>query len=385
MKSDRPARFRGQRLFPGALLLLAITLIAYIPIFRAGFVWDDDSYVEQNATLRTLDGLYEIWTNWHATPQYYPLVHTSFWVEYHLWGATSALGYHIDNVLLHALSAILIWRLLNRLNVPGALLAAAIFAVHPVHVESVGWITERKNVLSLVFYLLALRSYLRSTGSEPVLRDYAFSLLFFLLALLSKTVTATLPAAILLIFWWKRGRIRVRAVTPLLPFFVLAAVCGSITGYLERTQVGARGPEWAALTPLHRVLIASRAVWFYAGKLLVPWRLTFIYPRWSIDPRDPLQWLYLVALIAVIAGLWLRRRRLGRGPLVAVLFFIGTLTPALGFVNVYPMRYSFVADHFQYHASIGLIALAAACIARFKPAGLIIVALLIALTFHRCL
>jgi len=204
----------------------------------------------------------------------------------------------------------------------------------------------------------------RERGAEagPARRDYILALVLFLCALLSKTVTATLPAAILLVIWWKRGRLAWRDVVPLLPFFALGLALGGVTGYLERSQVGARGVAWVGITPAHRLLIASHAVGFYAGKLALPIRFTFIYPRWTIDPRDLVQWFFPAALLAVLLTLWLLRHRLGRGPLVGVLFFIGTLVPALGFVNVYPMRYSFVADHFQYLASIGLIALFAAAV-----------------------
>ena len=186
-------------------------------------------------------------------------------------------------------------------------------------------------------------------------------------ALFSKTVTASLPAALLLVIWWKHGRIAGRDVWPLLPFFVVGAALGLVTSWLERTHVGASGPEWA-LSFWDRCLIAGRALWFYAGKLFWPANLTFIYPRWQIDPGIWWQWLFPAAAIAVVLILWSLRRRIGRGPLVAVLFFAGTLFPALGFANVYPMRYSFVADHFQYLASVGLIVLATAGLTKlFRP------------------
>ena len=342
----------------GTVALVAITILAYLPVLRAGFIWDDDSYVEHNAALRSADGLWQIWTDANATPQYYPLVHTTFWVEYHLWGVGSAVPFHALNVLLHATSAVLLWGLLRRLGVPNAWLAAALFAVHPVQVESVAWVTERKNVLSSVFYLLAFGAYLNAIPpGEPLnRRRYAAAFCLFLLALLAKTVTATLPAAVLLVLWWKRGRLARRDVWPTLPFVVVGALLGVHTGHLERVHVGARGPEFA-FTLVDRVLIAGRAVWFYAAKLAVPWPLSFIYPRWTIDARQPWQYAYPAAAVAAVVALWLLRGRLGRGPLVAVLFFVGTLFPALGFANVYPMRYSFVADHFQYLACIGPLAL----------------------------
>jgi tetratricopeptide (TPR) repeat protein len=308
-----------------------------------------------------------MWFELGAVPQYYPLVHTTFWVEYHLW-ALAPLGYHLTNVLLHAASAILLWRLLLRLKVPGAFLAAAIFAVHPVEVESVAWITERKNVLSLALALASLLCYLRFApveGADERLTAarawpwFTLSLALFAAALLSKTVVATLPAVILTICWWKRGRITARDAAPLAPFFALGIALGLVTVWMERHHVGATGKEWD-FTPLDRLLIAGRALWFYAGKLAWPTPLVFFYPRWTIASSAWWQYLYPAAAIATIIALWLLRARIGRGPLAAVLIFAGVLVPALGVFNVFPFRYSFVADHFQYHASIALITLAAA-------------------------
>ena len=354
-----------------------------------GFVWDDGDYVTENPTLRTLDGLQENWTATHENYQYYPLALTTFWIEYHLWGL-NPVGYHILNVLLHGSNALLVWVLLRRLEVRGAWLGAAIFGLHPVHVESVAWITERKNVLSLFFYLLAALSYLQFVSLErskepadagtpspakgrlgPAQRGaaghagwlyYCLSLGLFTGALLSKTVTLTLPAAMLLVIYWKRGRIRARDVVQLAPFFAVGLGLGLVTAWVETHQMRAQGQYWS-LTVLERCLIAGRALWFYAGKLVAPVNLTFFYPRWEVSTAVWWQFLYPTAALAAVGGLWVSRKRLGRGPLVAVLFFAGTLTPALGFFNVYPMRYSFVADHFQYHASIGLIALGAAALA----------------------
>jgi hypothetical protein len=269
-----------------AVFLFGLALITYLPSLGNGFIWDDDAYVQHNPTLRSASGLWQIWTEPTSTPQYYPLVYTTFWVEHHLWG-DRPLGYHVDNMLLHAIGAVLLWRLLKRLKIPMPWLAAAIFAVHPINVESVAWITERKNVLSGVFYFLAFGAYLGAIESTTLnRRRYAVALVFFLLALFSKTVTATFLAAVLLVLWWRRGKITRKEIVPLLPFFIVGIALGSVTGYLERTHIGAHGVEWSSLTPLDRLLIATRAVWFYAGKLALPIKLTFIYPRWLIDPQD---------------------------------------------------------------------------------------------------
>lgn len=351
------------------ILLIAatwlLTLGVYAPAMRGGFIWDDDLTVTKNPMLRTAEGLRLIWFKPGATLQYYPLVFTSFWVEYHLWGL-QPFGYHLVNVLLHALNALLFWLVLRRLSVSGALLAAGIFALHPVHVESVAWITERKNVLSGFFYLAALLAYLQFNPLDTKAPKrtggwgyYGLAVLLFLCALLSKTVTCSLPAGLLLLSWWKRDRVGRRDLAALVPLFVLGASLALVTIWMEEHHVGARGETWA-LSFVERCLIAGRALWFYAGKLVWPQNLSFIYPRWQIDSGIWWQYLFPLAAVAVMLALWLMRRRIEKGPVVAVLFFAGTLVPALGFFDVYPMLYSFVADHFQYLASMGLITLGVA-------------------------
>lgn len=349
----------------GAILLL--TFVAYLPAIRADFIWDDDDYITRNATLTSLDGLRRIWCELGAVPQYYPLVHTTFWIEHKLWGFWPS-GYHLTNVLLHAMSAVILWRILRRLEVPGAWAAAAVFALHPVCVESVAWITERKNVLSGVFYLAGVLAALRFAGfgsDRPDTRTsydwrfYPVVILLFGGAVLSKTVAASMPAAVLLVFWWKKGRLDRHDWLAMIPLLAAGLAMGQLTAWMERHRVGAMGQDWA-LSFVDRCLIAGRAVWFYLGKLVWPTRLTFVYPRWVIDSTAAWQYLFPLGVLVALAALWMLRRRIGRGPLVAALFFGGTLLPALGFVNIYPMRYTFVADHYQYLASIGPIVLGVA-------------------------
>ncbi|HAH31087.1 MAG TPA: O-GlcNAc transferase [Elusimicrobia bacterium] len=375
-----------------AASLLVITVLAYLPAIRTGgFIWDDDAYVTGNLLLRSLQGLHDIWSKVGGlrggTLQYYPLTFSVLWAEYHLF-ELQPLGYHLLNVLLHALNAVLVWQILRRLCVPGALMAAAVFAIHPVCVESVAWVTELKNVLSGLFYLSALLCYLRFLnvwGPEPqpagptssrnaVLNTapaevsnrywpfYFLSIFLFLCALASKTVTASLPAVILLIIWWKTGRVGWKNILLTVPMFILGAGSGLLTSHLEKT-IGASGNEWFLL-PVEHLLLAGRILWFYAGKLIWPGELIFIYPRWEVSQAVWWQYLFPLAAIALIAALWMARKKIGRGPLTATLFFAGTLVPVLGFLNVYPMRYSYVADHFQYLASLGPIALLAAGAAR---------------------
>jgi len=375
----------------GFLLLIAMAAVAYLPATRGGFIWDDDRYVSENPALTHPAGLRAIWLRPGATDQYYPLVFTTFWVEHRLWG-TNPAGYHWVNVVLHGLNAGLLWILLMRLRLPCPWLAAAVFALHPVHVESVAWISERKNVLSGFFYLVAFLSYLHFAALEPKdeaspaaatdpiapaagagLGWYAVAFTAFVAALLSKTVTCSLPAVLVLVTWWQRGWPTRREWAALGPMFVVGVALALHTAQMEKQHVGASGPDWA-FTSVERCLIAGRALWFYATKLAWPHPLIFVYPRWEIDAREALQYLYPLGWAALIAALgwgafqlplpqWLvPLRRLGRGPLVAVLVFSGTLVPALGFFNVYPMLFSFVADHFQYLASIPLICLGVAAL-----------------------
>ncbi|HEY5312661.1 MAG TPA: tetratricopeptide repeat protein, partial [Pirellulales bacterium] len=354
-----PAVWRSKWAFFACLLVLAI--VVYWPALNSGFIWDDDDYVTANPALRSLAGLRDIWFRFGSTPQYYPVVFSTFWLEYQIW-QDWAPGYHLVNVLLHAANAGLVYLVLSRLSIPGAWVAAMLFLVHPVQVESVAWITERKNTLSACLYLAAGWSYLQFLDDQPRqgrgggLRWYAGAVLLYAAALLSKTVTCSLPAALLLLVWWRRGRVTRRDLIATLPLFALGIALAAVTVYLERHHVGAVGDDWS-LTPLDRLLIAGRALWFYGCKLLWPTRLSFVYPRWQIDTAQWWQYLYPVAGATSLALLWGLRRRIGRGPLVAILFFGGTLLPALGFVNIYPMRYTFVADHYQYLASLGILTL----------------------------
>ncbi len=374
-----------------ALAVPALVLAAYWPALGGGLLWDDDAHVTQPA-LRSLHGLWRIWSEPGATQQYYPFLHSLFWVEHRLWG-DAPLGYHLANVLLHLAGCYLLFRVLRRLDVPGALFAASVFAVHPVCVESVAWISEQKNTLSTVLYMAAALVFLRfdQRRRPPA---YALATVFFALALLSKSVTASLPAALLVVLWWK-GRLSWRAsVMPLVPWFVMSAAAAAITPWVERKFVGAYGAAFA-LSAAERVLIAGRAVWFYLGKLLWPADLEFIYARWNVDARDAAQYLFPAGAALVLAALFLVRHRL-RGPLAAGLLFCGTLFPALGFINVYPFVFSFVADHFQYLAAASMlpaICAALALVARRLPGGApaaaleaaaLVFVVLAALTLRQC-
>ena len=359
-----------------AVLLVAATFAAYRPAWNGQFLWDDDSWTTLIADLlHDGHGLWRMWTVPAALQQYYPLSGTSFWLDAHLWGDWT-LPYHLENIDLHATEALLFWRVLWRLDVPGAALAAAIFALQPVMVESVAWITERKNVLSLALYLTALLCYGRFTGfwqpttartaASPPRRVcwYFGALVWFLAALTAKVTAFSLPAVVLLLCWWRRGRIHWRQdVLPTLPFFALSVGFGLAVSSLEKQHLGAMGPDFA-FTPVQRCLIAGRVFWFYAAKLLWPAYQSFIYPRWTLDPHSFTQWLYPATALAAVLLPFLLRHRIGRGPAAAVFFYAGTLFPVMGLLNGYFMFYSFVWDHLAYVSSLGIITLAAAGLTR---------------------
>lgn len=359
-------------------LLVASALAAYWPALSAGFIWNDSDYVTA-PELRSLAGLLKIWFKVGATQQYYPLLHSMFWVEHRLWG-DHPLGYHLFNILVHAANGALFVALLKRLRVPGAWLAGFIFVLHPVYAESVAWITEEKNTVSTLFYLASAWLFAGPDGDLAPSRSrrwWAFGL--FAIAILSKSVAATLPAALLVAVWWRRGRIDWRRdARPLLPWFGAALAIGVFTGWVERTYIGAKGSNFN-FNLLERGLIAGHVVWFDLGKLILPIRLVFIYPRWQIDAHQPVQYLYPAALIAVLALLWSIRGK-ARAPLACALLFVGGLTPTIGFFNVYAFIFSFVADHWQYIAGLALIALFASAVARSRaPVWLVAVPILGAL------
>jgi protein O-mannosyl-transferase len=348
-----------------ALLLVALTLAAYLPALRAGYVWDDDDYVYENHLLWEPDGLRRIWFSADAPSQYFPLVYTTYRLEYALWGL-DPFGYHLVNVLLHAANALLLWRLLAALKLPGGPIAAALFALHPVHVESVAWITERKNVLSGLMFLASLIAWVRHTDGTGR-RSYWLSLAAYQLGLFAKTTVCILPAALVLSLWVRGRPVDRRRWLEIAPFVGLGILAGVIAILWEQLHQGTTqhlAPGWPDVG-----IVASRAIWFYLEKLLLPLDLMFSYPKFAIDARDPLQWLPLAALAALTAALWTLRARIGRAPIATLTYYVAALSPILGFVSLYTFLYTYVADHYQYLASLGPLALAGAGASRLLRRG----------------
>ena len=352
-----------RRCLLGLLLAFAVAA-AYQGAWHGGFIWDDDAYVTRNPLLAVPDGLRRIWFSLEAPSQYFPLTYTVLRWERSLWGLNPA-GYHAVNIALHIANALLVWYLLARLKTPGAFLAAFVFALHPVQVESVAWITELKNLLMGLFFLLTLLSWTLFVN-EPTSRRWRFyvaAIVLYVLALSAKSTACTLPSALLLILWLEKKPITRARWAQVLPFVILGLAMGSVAIWWERFHQGTRGALFA-LSPLERLLVASRAIWFYLGKVVWPFDLTFIYPRWSISPSDPRHYAWLAACLVAIPAILFLRKWTGRSLEVAALFFAATLAPVLGFIMLYTFRYTYVADHYQYLACIGPIALVAAGLAR---------------------
>ena len=336
------------------LTLLGLGLLAtipYLPALWSGFVWDDITFTE-DPWIHSWSGLWSIWLSPAdlTEPHYWPVVYTTFWLEHKLWGL-APFGYHLVNILLHAANVVLVWRLLLILAVPGAWVVTAVFAVHPLHVESVAWVIARKDMLSGLFYLAAVLWWLRFTEA-PRAGRYGLALGLYAVALLSKSIAVSLPATLLILQWWQQGKVTKSDWLRVAPFFgvglCITAVDLSLYASQSPVSLGYSLPE--------RLLIASRALWFYVGKLLWPAELAVIYPLWDIRLGDAFAWGYAVAVIAMAVLLWASRRRFGRGPLAGAAFFAVTLSPALGFVDHVYMGFSFVADRFQYLAGLGIMA-----------------------------
>jgi protein O-mannosyl-transferase len=346
----------------GAALIIVATCVAYLPVLRGAFILDDNKLLTENSLIKASDGLYRFWCS--TEPQdYWPATNTSLWLEWRLWG-TNPTGYHVTNLLLHIGAALLVWATLRKLAIPGAFLAALLFAVHPVNVESVAWIAQRKNTLAMVFFLLSILWYLKADIERPpgehqgVGRWYGLSLLAFTLAMLSKGSVAILPLVLLGIAWWQRQRITKSDLAMTVPFFVVAIVftCANIWFQKHGTDVVIRDVSFS-----QRLAGAASAIWFYLAKALLPIDLVFVYPQWLIKSGQWQWWLPLLAVVIVTLLLWWRRNTWWGRPLLAAWgLFCVALVPVLGFADVGFMKYSLVADHYQYIAIVGVLALVAA-------------------------
>ncbi|MBI1784601.1 tetratricopeptide repeat protein [Candidatus Sumerlaeota bacterium] len=352
----------------GALAIALLALAAYSPALIAEFNWDDDA-VTKNRLVQSWGGLPDIWFHpsrlSNLEQHYWPMVYTSFWLDHKLWGMRPA-GFHFVNILLHIANSLLILRLLRRLNISGAWLGAAIFALHPVHVEAVAWVIARKDTLSTLFYLLALLAYVNFEEDKGKKSSYAVSILFFFLAMMSKSIAVTFPAALVIILWWKYGRLDAVKLAPVIPLFISGLAVAALDVRWVRHII--INPPTGLNFP-QRILLAASDLSFYFVKVFCPLNLMTIYPRWEISTNSIRFWMILAAVSLAYAILCWMIRRWGRGPLAAALFFGATLSPVLGIIDFDFMNYSFVADRFQYLASAGPIALAAAWLNGLNTGG----------------
>jgi tetratricopeptide (TPR) repeat protein len=383
-----------------SLVLVGVAVLAYLPAINGGFVWDDDATLTNNPLIKASGGLFRFWCTTEPK-DYWPVTYSALWLEWRLWGM-HALGYHATNLTLHVVESVLLWAILRRLRIPGALLAAFIFAVHPVNVESVAWIAQQKTLLAMLFFLASIYCFLMTdpavpAGSGRLYRCgagkwYWLSLVTFALGMASKGSIAMLPVALLGLVAWRR-RLRVGDIMAILPFFVISAVLVVVNIWFQRH--GVNTPIRNA-SPAERILGAGAAIWFYLFKAVLPINLIPIYPQWQVRADNLWWWLPLLAAVGMTALLWRRRDHGTRSALFAWCYFCVMLAPVLGLKDVYFMKYSLVADHYEHLAIIGFVAFLSACLAlawrhlspalgsaaRFLVAGLI--GVLGAMTWQHC-
>jgi len=350
-----------------AAMLVTVTFAAYWPAVFAGYVWDDDIFLTENPLIKAGNGLYRIWFTTEPA-DYFALTSTTRWLEWRIWG-DNPMPYHVGNIALHAVAAVLLWRVLRRLNLrqPAPYIAGLIFAVHPVTVASVAWITERKNVLSMGLYLLSILAYLRFED-EGKRRWYVPALLAAAAALLAKTSVAMLPVVLLLLAWWRRGRIARPDILRTVPFFAVSLMLGLTEVWFEHHN-SIQGEVVRPEGPASRVAASAWIVWFYLYKIVFPLDLMMIYPRWEVDGGRIVSFVPLALLLGCFVLFWVYRRSWGRGPLAALAYFVIVLAPVLGVIDMSFMRFSLVSDHLQYAAMPGAIAMAAALLTALLSGG----------------
>ena len=358
----------------GVICIVLICLAAYIPAIRSGFVWDDYAMLTGNIVLEK-SGLYRSWFS-ASQNNYWPVTWTSYWLEHKLWGLKPA-GYHITNIIIHAVCAVLIWRVLIQLNIPAAFTAALIFAVHPVNVESVAWVAQRKTILAMLFFLPALFCYLRFDRAGKKF-FYILSVILFIAAMLSKGSVVGLPVVVLSCVWWLRGTVSKRDIIRSMPFFAVSAVMSIVEIWFQYNRTICEDVVRSD-SFLSRLAGAGWAVWFYLYKAVLPINLTFIYPRWHIDPANMMSYVPGLLLIVSVVLAWWRRNGWGRPVFFVFIYFVVMLFPVLGFFNIYFMRYSLVADHYQYVSIISVIALVTGIVYRYLGAGVLRIAAVLVL------
>ena len=369
VQSANPGRSaRWLRVSAGILLIAIAAFIVYFPSINGDFILDDDGMLTDNLIIKASDGLFRFWCTTEAF-DYWPLSNSTLWIEWRLW-RMNPTGYRVTNLILHVAEALLIWIILRKIAIPGAFLAAMIFTVHPVNVDSVAWISQRKDMMALLFFLFSILCYIKYSSHSARLLWYWLSLAAFILAMLSKGSVAVLPVFLLGIVWWIRSGtvpifeqqkwdcpLYLRDLLNIMPFFLVSAVLTVVNMWFQThdAEVVIR-----AATFTERLLGAGGVVWFYLYKALLPLDLSYVYPQWNIQTGNLLWWLPLLSVLIVAAVLWRHRERWGRPLIFAFGYFCVSLAPVMGIKDTPFMHCSLVADHYQYIAIIGVIALAAA-------------------------
>ncbi|TXI90448.1 MAG: tetratricopeptide repeat protein [Cupriavidus sp.] len=353
----RPASAETRHSYEPLIFKLTIIVLAglfvYAPAFHGDWLWDDDQEITANPLLRSFGGLVEIWTG-GVGADYFPLKTTFQWILFQFAGPTPTV-YHLANVILHIGNALLVWRLFDRLRIRYAWLGGLLFCVHPVIVESVAWISELKNTLSLPFLLGSMLAFIRFDESRRP-ADYLCAALLYLAAILCKTSVVMLPFTLLLYCWWKRGGLRWRDLWGSAPFFAISLAMGLITIWFQHGR--AIGSETILVGGMaSRAATAGMAIFFYLWKCVFPFDLLPIYPRWQVDPPTLIQFLPWPLLAVILSWLWTQRKTWGRHALLGLGFFLLNVFPILGFITMSYMRITWVADHFIYLPAIGVIGL----------------------------
>jgi protein O-mannosyl-transferase len=352
----RSKPFNSMRLFQ-ALLIVAAVFWIYWPVLHGGWLnWDDDTLISKNDLVHDPFGIVNIWFEPSTLIDYFPLTVSLEWLEWQLW-PDNPFCYHLTNVVLHALSALLVWHLFGKLGLRLAWLGGLLFAIHPVMVESVAWITELKNTLSLPPFLLAMCAWIdyERRGRRE---DYFLALALFLIAMLCKTTMVMFPVIILLYAWWRRGRIGRPEIQESLPFFAISLVIGLTLIAFMRHGVGEQFIPLGGV--LSRLACGGLSLAFYFSKCVLPVGLLPIYPQWDINPPSLVQFLPWPVLGLALYWLWTRRAPWSRNALFGFGFFLINLAPFVGFRAISFMRFVWVMDHFLYLPILGLLALAVA-------------------------
>jgi len=372
---------RWQNLLLQAAIIILAGLWIYSPTYHGEWLWDDDQLVWQNAVVQStsLRGLAKLWFNPDGA-DFFPLSYTALWAQWPFFH-DQPTGYHITTIVLHIVASLLLWALLDRMRIPGAWLSGLLFAIHPVAVESVAWVSETKNTLSLPFFLLSCLCWVMQDEDQNEDQNeyraehhddekdgggrrtalYLASIVFFLLAMLAKTSMVAMPVVLLLHAWWKRGEVTIVDLIRSAPFFMISLALGIITcRYQWSRAIGAETIIVGGVAS--RIATAGMAILFYLKQIVWPINLLPIYPKWAVDPPKPEQFLAWPVIFAATAWCWMNRGTWGRHALFALGFFLLMVAPVLGFVTIAYMRITWVADHFIYLPMIGPVALMGAAV-----------------------